>query len=67
MLSSSLDAFLKVSKTTTPQKLFDYDFVTLHIISNSVTKSDGNSFSEDVVLDIVIMAYRDKDSIIDQI
>ena len=30
MLSSSLDTVLKVSKTTSPQKLFDYDCVTLY-------------------------------------
>ena len=30
MLSSSLDTFLKVSKTTYPPKLFSYDFVTLY-------------------------------------
>ena len=30
MLSSSLDALLKVSKTTSPQKLFAYDCVTLY-------------------------------------
>ena len=32
MLSSSLDTFLKLSKTTYPQKLFAYDCVTLYII-----------------------------------
>ena len=31
MLSSSLDALLKVSKTSSPQKLFDYDCVTLYL------------------------------------
>ena len=30
MLSSSLDALLKLSKTTSPNKLFDYDYVTLY-------------------------------------
>ena len=30
MLSSSLDTLLKVSKTTSPQKLFAYDCVTLY-------------------------------------
>ena len=29
MLSSSLDTLLKASKTTSPQKLFAYDRVTL--------------------------------------
>ena len=29
MLSSSLDALLKVSKKSSPRKLFDYDCVTL--------------------------------------
>ena len=32
MLSSSIDALLKVSKTTSDQKLFDYDCVTLYIL-----------------------------------
>ena len=32
MLSSSLDAMLKLSKTTSPPKLFDYDCVTLYPI-----------------------------------
>ena len=31
MLSSSLDTLLKVSKTTSQKKLFDYDCVTLYI------------------------------------
>ena len=31
MLSLSLDTLLKVSKTTSPQKLFAYDCVTLYI------------------------------------
>ena len=30
LLSSSLDALLKLFKTSSPQKLFDYDCVTLH-------------------------------------
>ena len=30
MLSSSVDTLLKVSKTTSPKKLFDYDCVTLY-------------------------------------
>ena len=30
MLSSSLDTSLKVSKTTSPEKLFGYDCVTLY-------------------------------------
>ena len=34
MLSSSLYAMIKLSKTSSPQKLFDYDCVTLY--SNSV-------------------------------
>ena len=34
MLSSSLDALLKLSKTTSAQKLFDYDCVTLWIYIN---------------------------------
>ena len=31
MLSASLDTLLKVSKTTSPRKLFAYDCVTLYI------------------------------------
>ena len=38
MLSSSLDTLLKLSKTTSPQKLFDYDCMTLY---NSVTKEQA--------------------------
>ena len=33
----------------------------------SVMQSDGKSFGEDVVLDSVDMAYREEDSILDQI
>ena len=33
MLSSSLDTLLKLSKTTSPQKLLAYDCVTLYIKS----------------------------------
>ena len=42
MLSSSLDTLLKVSKTTSHQKLFAYDCVTLYVYS--VKQSDQNSF-----------------------
>ena len=31
MLSFSLDALLKLSKTTSPKKLLDYDCITLYI------------------------------------
>ena len=31
MLSSSLFAMIKMSKTSSPQKLFDYDCVTLYV------------------------------------
>ena len=31
MLSSYLDALLKLSKTTSPQKLFPSDCITLHV------------------------------------
>ena len=31
MLPSSLDTLLKLSKTTSPQKLFEFDCVTLYI------------------------------------
>ena len=31
MLTSSLDALLKLSKTSLPQKLFDYDSITLYL------------------------------------
>ena len=32
MLSSSLDALFQLSKTTSPQKLFDYNCITLYTI-----------------------------------
>ena len=32
MLSSFLDALLKLSKTTSPTKLFDYDCKTLYFV-----------------------------------
>ena len=35
MLSSSIYAILKKSKTSSPQKLFDYDCVTLYHINFS--------------------------------
>ena len=34
MLFSSLDSLLKLSKTTSPTKLFDYDCVTLYLHIN---------------------------------
>ena len=40
MLSSSLDTLLKVSKTTSPQKLFAYDCVTLFSIFCSWLKKN---------------------------
>ena len=33
MLSSSLDTLLKVTKTTSPQKLLAYDCVTMYFLS----------------------------------
>ena len=43
MLSSSLDTLLKVSKTTSPQKLFAYDCVTLYIkTANIIIKNFGH-------------------------
>ena len=39
MLSSSLDTLLKVSKTTSPQKLFAYDCLTLYVMN--VAKGGG--------------------------
>ena len=49
MLSSSLDTLLKVSKTTSPKKLFTYDCVTLYLLTMrytlySVMQSERNSF-----------------------
>ena len=38
MSFSSLDTLLKVSKTTSPQKLFTYDCVTLYIYGVPVCK-----------------------------
>ena len=38
MLSSSLDTLLKMSKTTSPKKLFAYDCVTLYIKKNMFPK-----------------------------
>ena len=37
MLSSSLDALLKLSKTSSPQKLFDYDCVTLYLVKSDLS------------------------------
>ena len=36
MLSSSLYTMLKMSKTTYPNKLFDYDCVTLYVFSKAI-------------------------------
>ena len=47
MLSSSCNALLKLSKTTYPQKLFDYDCITLYIVINVYFRSflyKGNFF-----------------------
>ena len=39
MLFSSCNALLKLSKTTYPQKLFDYDYITLYIVINVYFRS----------------------------
>ena len=39
MLSSSLDALLKLPKMISPQKLFDYDCVTLYNFSTRHKKT----------------------------
>ena len=39
MLSLSLDALFKLSKTTSPQKLFDYDCITLYSKTVSLAES----------------------------
>ena len=39
MFSSSLDALLKLTKTLFPQKLFDYDCVTLYNRIHSLDKT----------------------------
>ena len=36
MVSSSLNVLLKLTKTSSPQKLFDYDCVTLYIVSSNL-------------------------------
>ena len=41
MLSSSLDALLKLSKTTSPQKLLNYDCLTLDLVVDDVEGEDA--------------------------
>ena len=45
MLSSSLDALLKLSKVTSPQKLFDYDCITLYSLVGPKLSSLVEGFS----------------------
>ena len=74
ILTSSLDTMLTLSKTTSPQKLFLSDCITLYLLTfsslgnniYSVMQSNGNKFCGDVGLDIFNMAYRHEDSILDQ-
>ena len=69
MLASSLDALLKLSKTTCPQKLFANDCVTLYYLTfrrwrrAELIRSNRNRFVGDVILGIVNMAFGDKASI----
>ena len=44
MLSSSLDTLFKVSKTTSPQKIFTYDCVTLYIPNYKYQRTQIFSF-----------------------
>ena len=44
MLSSSIDKLLKVSKTTSPQKLFAYDCVTLYLPTFNLFSIKGLTF-----------------------
>ena len=47
MLSSSIDKLLKVSKTTSPQKLSAYDCVTLYICNMYVSTKLQNLHAVD--------------------
>ena len=45
MLSSSLDVLLKLSKTTSPKNLFDYDCVTLYIQDGNINNDYNNDYN----------------------
>ena len=47
MLSSTLNALLKLSKTTSPKKLFDYDCITLHETSHKFTILNAKKGEQD--------------------
>ena len=49
MLSSSLDTLLKVFKTTSPQKLFAYDCVTLYANMSC-------NFIDAILIDYLVLA-----------
>ena len=58
MLSSSLDVLLKLSKTTSPQKLFDYDCKTLYLCKTKLLYSgllDSAPDPEDVPVEKIVM------------
>ena len=61
MLSAPLDVLLKMSETTSPQKLRPSDCITLYQVG-----FPGYSFCGDVVLDTVSMASRNEVSILYQ-
>ena len=51
MLSSSPYAMLKLSKTSSPQKLFDYACVTLYILDVLSCPADRSTWVAGVYLD----------------
>ena len=59
MLSSSLDVFLKLSKTTSPQKLFNYDCKTLYLCKKKklllLGLLDSAPDPEDVPVEKIVM------------
>ena len=59
MLSSSLDTLLKVSKTTSPQKLFAYDCVTLYFADLKYRNIQGEQLNIAVLLWFLVKVTLD--------
>ena len=71
-MSSSLDALLKLSKTSSPLKLFDYVCITLYILYSICTieglvKEAGLNYVEDDYEDYIFRLVEKKNRTVYQI
>ena len=57
MLSSSRDILLKLSETLSPQKLFDYDCVTLYLLNARHVVNAPNRISRVFIVSVCLHSF----------